>query len=100
MTVWRRWVFEAQAPLDEFARAYRVALESRGLEVADARRFDLVASGLGCRAFVKFAWADAGIEATIKVRSSLFSSVPGMERALLDAGREAQSRVAPPMGAR
>lgn len=98
MAVWRSWVFEARAPLDEFARAFRKSLGDRGAAVDDARRFDFVARAFGCRAFVKLQWAEGGIEAVIKIKSSLFASPRAAERLLLEAGREAQARVAPPLG--
>lgn len=98
MARWRRWVFEVSGPLDEFARHLRQGLEARGVEVRDGEHFDLVAGAFGSRAFVKLGWADAGIEATVKIKSGLFSSPEGLERLVLEAGREAQARAAPPPG--
>ena len=92
MARWRRWVFEVSAPLDEFARHLRRGLAQRGVEVRDGDRFDLVAAALGSRAFVKLAWAEGGIEALVKVKSGLFGSPAGLERLVLEAGREAQVR--------
>lgn len=95
---WRRWVFEVSAPLDAFARHLQDGLEARDVEVHAGDRFDLVADALGSRAFVKLAWAEGGIEATVKIKSGLFASPAGLERLLLDAGREAQLRAGAPPG--
>lgn len=98
MARWSRWVFEVSAPLDEFLRLLRAGLESRGVEVHAGEAFDLVARSLGSRAFVKLAWAEGGIEATVKVKSGLFASPAGLERLVLEAGRDAQARLGPPPG--
>lgn len=98
MARWSRWVFEVSAPLDEFLRLFRAGLEARGVEVASGEAFDLVARSLGSRAFVKLSWADGGIEATVKVKSGLFASPAGLERLVLEAGRDAQARLGPPSG--
>ena len=98
MARWRRWVFEVSAPLDDFARHLRRGLEARGVDVRDGERFDLVAVALGSRAFVKLAWADGGIEALVKVKSGLFASPAGLERLVLEAGREAQVKAGAPRG--
>lgn len=90
---WHRWVFEANAPLDAFARLLRSGLEARGARVQVGEHFDVIAEAFGSRAFVKLLWADDGIEATVKVKSGLFSSPAGLERLVLEAGREAQARL-------
>jgi hypothetical protein len=90
---WRRWVFEVQAPLDEFARHFERALAARAVEVGKGDRFDLVARAFGSRAFVKLGWADEGVEMVVKVKSGLFASPEGLERVVLEAGREAQARL-------
>lgn len=93
MARWRRWVFESRAPADEFSRLLERALVVRGVLVEPATRFDFQARALGTRAYVKVAWDDAGLALTAKIKSGLFASPAGMERLLLDAGREAQAKL-------
>lgn len=95
MTRWVRWVFEAQAPADEFQRLLERALTIRGVVVEPAEHFDLVARALGARAYVELAWAERGIELRAKLKAGLFSSPKGLERLLLEAGRDAQARLLP-----
>lgn len=95
MARWVRWVFEVQAPTDEFQRHFERGLTVRGVRVEPAQHFDFAASALGSRAFVQLAWADAGLEVTAKLKSGLFASPKGLERLLLEAGREAQARLLP-----
>ena len=80
--------------MDEFARALQLALAARGVGVAPGARFDLVARAFGARAFVKLEFAEQGIAAVVKVKSGLFAAPLALERVLLEAGREAQARVA------
>ena len=96
MARWRRWVFEVSAPSDEFSRLFQRALQSRAVEVAPGARFDFTARAFGARAYVKLDWADAGLEAVVKVKSGLFASPEALERTLLEAGREAQARLGAP----
>lgn len=93
MARWRRWVFELRAPADEFQRLFERALVVRGVRVEPAQRFDFQARAFGARAWVKVAWADAGLSVTAKVKAGLFSSPAGLERLLLEAGREAQAKL-------
>lgn len=94
VALWRRWVFEVSAPLDEFQRLLERGLLARGADVREGERFDVVARAFGCRAFAKLAFADGGIEVVVKIKSGLFASPPALERVLLEAGREAQARLA------
>lgn len=96
---WRRWVFEIRAPSDEFLALMQRALVVRGLDAAPAERFDLVVRAFGARGYVKVAWVDEGIEVRAKIKSGLFASPLGMERALLEAGRDAQARLTYDKGA-
>lgn len=91
MTRWRRWVFEIRAPLDEFLVHLRRGLVARGVRVEPAEHFDLAVRAFGARALVKLAWVDEGLELRVKIKAGLFSSPAGLERILLDAGREAQA---------
>jgi hypothetical protein len=93
---WRRWVFEASAPLDEFARLLQSSLTARGVDVAPGARFDIIARAYGARAFVKLEFAEQGIEAVVKIKSGLFAAPLALERVLLEAGREAQARLGEP----
>lgn len=93
MARWRRWVFELRAPADEFLRLLERSLVVRGVRVEPAARFDLQARAFGARAWVKVEWADAGLAVTAKIKSGLFASPAGMERLLLEAGREAQAKL-------
>lgn len=80
-------------PADEFVRALQRALVVRGVRVEPAARFDFVARAFGARAYVHVAWADRGLEATVKLKSGLFASPAALERVLLEAGREAQAKL-------
>lgn len=93
MTTWRRWVFEIRAPADEFTSQLTHALVLRGIRVEPGEHFDLVVRAFGARAFVRTAWVDEGLEVRAKIKAGLFSSVPAIERILLDAGREAQAKL-------
>lgn len=93
MARWRKWVFEVTAPSDEFERALTRALASRGVNVESATHFDFVARAFGARAYAKLSWADAGIEMLVKIKSGLFASPTALERVLLEAGREAQTKL-------
>lgn len=90
---WRRWVFEIRAPADEFLDQLSHALALRGVRVESGVHFDLVVRAFGARAFLRMAWVDAGLEVQAKIKAGLFSSVPAIERILLDAGREAQAKL-------
>lgn len=93
MTRWHRWVFEIRAPSDEFVALMQRALIVRGLHVETAERFDLLVKAFGTRGYVKVAWVPEGLEVTAKIKGGLFASPRGMERALLEAGRDAQARL-------
>jgi hypothetical protein len=95
VTRWRRWVFEVQAPADEFQRHLERALKLRGVDVEPAEHFALIARALGARAYVHVAWAAEGLEVSAKLKAGLFASPKGLERLLLEAGREAQARLLP-----
>jgi hypothetical protein len=92
---WVRWVFEAQAPADEFQRLLEQGLTLRGVAVEPAEHFHFVARALGARAYVELAWAEQGLELRAKIRAGLFASPKGLERLLLEAGRDAQARLLP-----
>lgn len=91
MPTYRRWIFEVDAPRDEFARHMKRALANRGVLVRPARVFDFGAEAWGARGFVKLAHHDRGIEAFVKLKSGVFGSATALEEALLAAGREAQA---------
>ena len=93
MARWRRWVFELRAPADEFQRLFERALVVRGVRVEPATRFDLHARAHGTRAWVKLDWDETGLAVTAKLKSGLFSSPDAMEKLLLEAGREAQTKL-------
>lgn len=93
MTRWRRWVFEIRAPADEFLSLLERALVVRGVQVDPAEHFDLVVRAFGVRGYVKIAWAADGIELIAKIKGGIFASPAGMERMLLEAGREAQAKL-------
>lgn len=93
MTRWRRWVFEIRAPLDEFLSLFERALAERGVRVDETEHFDFAARAFGARSFVKAAWVEEGIEVRAKIKSGLFASPAGLERLLLEAGREAQAKL-------
>lgn len=88
-----RWVFELSVPADEFQRALQRALARRNVAFEPAAHYDFVARAYGARAFVQVAWAERGLEVRAKIKGGLFASPAGLERLLLDAGREAQARL-------
>lgn len=90
---WQRWVFELRAPADEFSRHLERALTAKGVRVTPAEAFDFQARALGARAFVKVEWAQTGLAMVVKVKGGFFASPLGLERLVLDAGREAQARL-------
>ena len=91
MARWRRWVFEIRAPADEFLSLFERSLAARGVHVEPAEHFDLLARAFGVRGYLKVAWVEEGLEMRAKLKSGLFASPAGLERLLLDAGREAQA---------
>lgn len=93
MARWRRWVFEIRAPADEFLDLLERSLVARGVVVERGEHFDLVARAFGVRSYLKLAWVEEGLELRAKLKSGLFASPAGLERLLLDAGREAQARL-------
>lgn len=88
---YRRWVFEVDAPRDEFTRRLRRKLVLKGVHVADANLFDFVAEAWGARGFVKLANDDQGIAAFVKLKAGVFGSTAALEDAILAAGREASA---------
>lgn len=99
MTQWRRWVFEIRAPSDEFLALLQRALIVRGIHVEPAERFDLLVRAFGARGYVTLRWVDEGLEMRAKIKSGLFASPLGLERILLEAGRDAQARLTYEKGA-
>ena len=93
MTTWRRWVFEIRAPADEFVGQLTHSLVLRGIQVEPGEHFDLVVRAFGARAFLQARWVDEGLEVRAKLKGGLFSSLPALERVLLEAGREAQAKL-------
>ena len=93
MARWRRWVFELRAPADEFQRLLERGLVLRGVRVEPASRFDFQARISGVRAWVKVEWEDTGLAVTAKLKPGLFRSPDALERLLLEAGREAQTKL-------
>jgi hypothetical protein len=79
--------------LDEFVALLAIALAARGVRVERGEHFDLTARALGARGFLKVAWVDEGLEVRAKIKGGLFSSPSGLERLLLEAGREAQAKL-------
>jgi hypothetical protein len=88
-------VFEVQAPTDEFQRHLERGLTLRGVRIEPAEHFDFIARAMGARAFVHLAWAPEGLEVSAKLKGGLFASPRGLERLLLESGREAQARLLP-----
>ena len=93
MARWRRWVFELRAPSDEFQRFFERGLVVRGVRIEPATRFDFQARAHGARAWVKVDWDETGLAVTAKLKAGLFSSPEALEKLLLEAGREAQTKL-------
>lgn len=93
MARWQKWVFEVNAPSDEFLALLQRGLVLRGVLVEPAESFDFVARAFGARAFVKVDWTDVGLAVTAKTKSGVFASPAGLERLVLEAGREAQAKL-------
>lgn len=86
----RRWVFEVNAPADDFSRALKAVLAKRGLALGPAKVFDFSVRGYGARGYVKIVNHERGLEAQVKVKG-LFGDVPALEAAILESGRAAQA---------
>lgn len=69
------------------------ALFLRGIRVERGEHFDLTARAFGARGFLKVSWVDEGLEVRAKIKGGLFSSPAALERILLEAGRDAQTRL-------
>jgi hypothetical protein len=82
-----------RAPADEFLALLQRGLVVRGVLVEPAGSFDLLARAFGARSFVKVDLTDAGLSVTAKTKSGIFASPKGLERLLLEAGREAQAKL-------
>lgn len=94
MARWQKWVFEVRAPADEFVALLQRGLVLRGVTIESAESFDFIARALGARAFVKVDWSEAGLAVTTKTKAGIFASPAGLERLVLEAGREAQAKLA------
>ena len=87
------WVFDCDAPLDEFQRRMRDALAAQGWAVGPAQVYDLACARRGTRAFVKLAPHDWGVQVVVKVKPGWFGDAAEALRLLWTAGREAQMGV-------
>lgn len=89
-----QWVFDCDAPLDEFQRRMREALQRRGWGTGPAQVYDFACWRLGARAYVKLAHHDWGVLVAVKVKTGWFASPGPAQRELWEAAREAQMGVA------
>lgn len=85
-----QWVFDSDAPLDEFQRRMQAALERRGWSLGPAQVYDFAASRPGVRALVKLAHHDWGVLVVAKVKHGWLSNGQRAQRAIWEAAREAQ----------
>ncbi|MCA1813123.1 MAG: hypothetical protein LC624_04115 [Halobacteriales archaeon] len=84
------WVFDCDAPLDGFQRRMEDALRRRGFTIHPALAHDFAAHGAGARSYVKLLHHRLGVQVVAKVKPGLLLSPKAAERALWEAGREAQ----------
>ncbi|MHB8604312.1 MAG: hypothetical protein ACYDCK_03570 [Thermoplasmatota archaeon] len=91
MAVDREWVFECDAPRDEFTRALRRSLILAGVAVDDASHYDFAASAWGARAFVRVEHEARGLKTVARVKGGFFAGTSALEEAILEAGRRAAS---------
>lgn len=85
-----QWVFDCDAPLDEFGRRMRAALERRGWVLGPAQLHDFACARGGQRAWVKLVYHDWGVQVNAKMKHGLFASPGPMQKELWEAAREAQ----------
>lgn len=95
MARWHRWEYPIQATGDDFLQLLSRGLVVRGVHVEEAKRFDLLARGFGCRAYASLEWTDTGVSLVVKVKHGLFSSPAAIERILRESAEEAAARLAP-----
>jgi len=88
---YRRWVFEANATKDDFLRHLVRALGRRDVQVGAAKVFDVSVQGHGARGWIKVLHHPQGIDVILKEKGALAGH--GLADAVLEAGREAQSRI-------
>jgi hypothetical protein len=84
------WVFDCDAPLDDFGRRMRAALEARGWHLGPATVHDFTAARAGQRAYVKLVSHDWGVQVQAKLKAGWFGTTGAMQRALWESAREAQ----------
>jgi hypothetical protein len=89
-----QWVFDCDAPLDEFARRMRASLERRGFATGPAQVHDFSVARGGARAYVKLVYHDWGIQVVAKLKTGWFGNGAVLERAIWESAREAQLQVA------
>lgn len=90
----KHWVFESEAPLEEFGKRLKMVLRGRGHGIDDARVFDFAAEVEGAKAFVALAYHHRGIEVTVKVKAGLFSDEDPAFREVFEAVRRTQVELA------
>lgn len=93
MTLYRRWIFEANATREEFLHQLGRALARRGFGVAPGKVFDMAIVGNGGRGWIKVLHHAQGLDLVLKERSGLFGNTAALEAAVLEAGREAQANI-------
>lgn len=84
------WVFDCDAPLDEFQRRMRAALERNGWVTGPAQVYDFWCARAGARAFVKLAHHDWGVQVAVKVKPGALVGPERFQRDLWEAAREVQ----------
>lgn len=84
------WVFDCDAPLDEFQQRMREALMKRGWIVSTAQVHDFAAARAGQRAYVKLTYHDWGVQVRAKLKPGWFGSDAQLQQVVWAAGREAQ----------
>lgn len=91
-----QWVFDCDAPLDQFQERMQQALQVGGWAPRGAKFHDFGAAKNGTRCYVKLAFTDRGVLVAAKVKPALFASSEGPMREVWDAAREAQLALSRP----
>lgn len=92
--VFRRYVLETDAPLDEFRTALGHALAARRIAVGRARAFDASVQGPSARGWFRLEADERGVALVVKTKGGIFAgdtpAARSLADAVLDAARDAQ----------
>jgi hypothetical protein len=90
-----QWVFDCDAPLDQFQQRMQQALKAKGWIERPTKHYDVAFARGGTRCYVRLVFTDQGVLVVAKVKPVLFASAEGPMRELWDAARQAQVESTP-----